>query len=401
MPIWCCKHMPSRSGMFTLCMAMLLMTLGCAVAPVKFENEPFLSRTDEQMLWRRAEEEQQAVIQGGKLYDNVSLAAYVNQVAAVLRPDRFPPALKFKVYITSDPFMNAYAYPNGGIFITTGLLARLENEAQLAAILAHEMAHAAGRDALRAYRQCARAGAPEWPASRRGRWNGDRSERDELDEGLSGCLQDVGRRRESAADACGLDMLVQAKYDPSEALRVFYHQKAALAIDGPPTQPVAGSHPLWDERMKALEQLLATIYKGINSGKLGRAAYDSQIQPVLLLNAGLNLRCGRYQWARMDLERYLQIQPGDARAHYLLGESFQQQGGKAQIKNALECYQAAVRLDGGYAAPQKALGLLHFKQGRRQLARRYFQSVLALAPDDKDRLYIAGYLAECQSKGEP
>lgn len=402
MPFKCCKHMPPRSGTFTLltAMSMLLLTLGCAIAPV-YENQPLLSRADEQMLWRLAKEEQQVVIQGGKLYDNASLAAYVNQVAAALRPATCPPVLQFEIYITTDPFMNAHAYPDGGIFITTGLLARLENEAQLAAILAHEMAHALGRDALRAYRQCSGAGGGDWLTDRRGNWSGNQSERGEPSEELSECLKDVGRRREPAADACGLDMLVQAQYDPSEALRVFYHQKEALSLDGPAVRPTAGSHPLWDERMKALEQLLAADYQGIGSGKRGRAAYNSQIQPVLLLNAGLNLRYGRYRWARVDLERYLQIQPEDARAHYLLGESFRQQGGKARIKNALACYQAAIRLDGGYAAPQKALGILHFKQGRKQIARSYFKTALALSPDDKDSGYIVDYLAECQSKGEP
>jgi tetratricopeptide (TPR) repeat protein len=153
--------------------------------------------------------------------------------------------------------------------------------------------------------------------------------------------------------------------------------------------------------MKVVEQLLDALYKGTDSGKHGRTAYNSQIQPVLLLNAGLNLRFGRYRWARIDLERYLQIQPENARAHFLLGESFRQQGGKTRVKNALKCYREAIRLDGSYVAPQKALGMLYFKQGRKHLARRFFQTALALSPDDKDSVYLADYLAECLSKGEP
>ena len=395
MLVRCCKKKISRSGMFAFftALSMVLLTFGCAAAPVKFENEPFLSHIDEQVLWRRAQEAQQTLIQGGKLSDNSSLAAYVNRVTAVLRPETCPSALKFKVYIINDPFMNAHAYPDGGIFITTGLLARLENEAQLAAILGHEMAHAIARDALRTYRQCSGAVGKNWSRSR--------SEGSEPSEELAECLKGVGRRRESAADACGLDMLVQAQYDPSEALRVFYHQKEALSIDGSSDRPTTGFHLRWDERMQVVEQLLAASYKGADSGKHGKAAYTSQIQPVLLLNAGLNLRLGRYRWARIDLERYLQIQPEDARAHFLLGESFQQQGGKTRIKNALQCYREAIRLDGSYVAPQKAIGMLYFKQGRKHLAGRFLQTALALSPDDKDRVYLADYLAECLSKGEP
>lgn len=383
----------SGSAALAAAISTLLLIVGCAAAPTALENEPMLSSSEERMLWRRAAEQQETIFENGKLYDRPDTVAYANRVADALRPKSCPPALKFKVYITSDPFMNAHAYPDGGIFITTGLLARLENEAQLAAVLSHEMAHCIERDALRAYRRCASLQPEERLAGRQETHSESGSQSGAA---RGGCLSELVRRRESAADARGLDMLVQAKYDPQEALRVFRHQKQALALDGGTNTNDSGSHPLWNQRMHALEQLLSTAGQSVDSGKRGRAAYEYRIQPLLLFNARLNLRFGRHRWARMDLKRYLQIRPEDARALHLLGEAYRQQGGRTGIENARACYLAAIRLDGSYAPPHKALGMLLFKQGRRQTARRYFQTALALAPGDPDSAYITAYLAECQ-----
>ena len=404
MPFKCPDHFSHLSGIFILSLAILalLLSVGCAVTPARLENEALLSRADERMLWRRSEAEQQTFVGREKRYTDLSLADYVNRVAASLRPEACPPALEFQVFIVKDPFMNAYAYPNGVLILTTGLLARLENEAQLAAILAHEMAHCIRRDALRAFRHCSGIKADSWQTAHAGYAGESQSGHDKLSEKLSECLKEVVHRSESAADASSLDMLVAAQYDPAEAIRVFHHQKEALSRDdGLADLPPDDTHPLWHERVKALEKQVAALQPGTGSVKIGRTVYQGQIEQVLLLNARLNLRYSRYQWARADLKRYLQFQPGDARAHHLLGETFQQQGGESRIENALACYQEAIRLDSSYAASHKALGMLHYKQGRKQLARGFFQTALALSPDDKENAYIAVYLAECPSKGEP
>ena len=137
---------------------------GCAVAPLALNDEALLSRADERMLWRQAELEQQSLFRQGKLLADPALTGYVNRVAARLRPPDCPAQLKFEVYIENDPFLNAYAYPNGFILMTTGMLAHLDDEAQLAAVLAHEMAHGINREALRAFRLCAGTEAGGWQA---------------------------------------------------------------------------------------------------------------------------------------------------------------------------------------------------------------------------------------------
>ena len=59
------------------------------------------------------------------------------------------PAVRYRVRVIEDPTLNAFAYPHGSIYIHTGLLARMENEDELATVLGHEMTHVEDRHMLR------------------------------------------------------------------------------------------------------------------------------------------------------------------------------------------------------------------------------------------------------------
>lgn len=84
---------------------------------------------------------------GYKLADDITLQGYVNQVGYRLLPDHAQEQqviggeVNYRFYVIDDEVPNAFAFPNGMIFIHTGLLDIIENEAQLAAVLGHEIAH--------------------------------------------------------------------------------------------------------------------------------------------------------------------------------------------------------------------------------------------------------------------
>ena len=119
----------------------------------------------------------------------------------------------------------------------------------------------------------------------------------------------------------------------------------------------------------------------------------------MLANARLELRIGRYSAARRSVEKYLHLHPNDAQAYYLLGEIFRQRDAEQDARRALTHYQKAIILDASYAEPHKAIGLIHYKQGQRVLARKYFESCLLLAPNTPDKAYIQGYIKQCDRDG--
>jgi predicted Zn-dependent protease len=80
-----------------------------------------------------------------KLTGNVRLQKYVNLVGTVLAQNSSRPELVFHFAVIDSDEINAYSTPGGYLFVTTAAVARMENEAELAGVLAHEIAHVTER----------------------------------------------------------------------------------------------------------------------------------------------------------------------------------------------------------------------------------------------------------------
>ncbi len=75
------------------------------------------------------------------LKDDPALQAYVTSVGQALLPHIHRKGISYRFYVIDAPMINAFAIPGGGVYITTGMLNFLETEAELAAILGHEISH--------------------------------------------------------------------------------------------------------------------------------------------------------------------------------------------------------------------------------------------------------------------
>src|ERR687891_1052187 len=132
----------------------VLLAGACAsrnVPPIGAGGQPFRPEADERALWARAEKEEEALLKRAKVYDDPLLEDYLGRLVDRLTADEVRAAAGpgFKVGVLRDPTLNAFAMPNGRIYIHTGLLSRVENEAQLAAVLGHEATHVTHRHALK------------------------------------------------------------------------------------------------------------------------------------------------------------------------------------------------------------------------------------------------------------
>ena len=135
-------------------------------------------------------------------------------------PETVPADLVIRVNVIKSPYLNAFAYPNGMIYIHSGLLARMDNEAQLAAVLAHEMVHCIHRHALRAFRKYRNQPAYLIAAQQtllrtKGLQKLARSM------GIAGAMTAISgyaRELEAEADRIGFEWVLKAGYNPKEAL---------------------------------------------------------------------------------------------------------------------------------------------------------------------------------------
>src|SRR5687767_1882001 len=120
-----------------------LVLVACAsrtVVPIGAGGQPFKPESDERALWARAEKEEEALLKRAKAYDDPLLEEYLTRLTDRLVPEsvRAAGGPGLKVGVIRDPTLNAFAMPNGRIYLHTGLLSRFENEAQLATVLGHE-----------------------------------------------------------------------------------------------------------------------------------------------------------------------------------------------------------------------------------------------------------------------
>jgi predicted Zn-dependent protease len=391
-----------RSNFFFYLFGLLFITLAtnCSTyskPDVSLVSDALLTHEDEQMLWQKSELEQLAFESHGLIYPDQELEDYLNRVAAKLQPQSVPDDLVIRVKVIKNPYLNAFAYPNGMIYIHTGLLARMQNEDQLAAVLAHELIHCTQRHALRAFRRY-----KEQPAILAAvqhtllKTRGLQEMARHL--GLTGAMAAISgytRELEAEADRLGMDLMTAAGYKPKEALLLFDHMITEIEQEGLEEPFFFGNHPTVRQRVENLQNLPDLVYLIKRPAIKNREIFFAKREQLFLDNARLDIRLGRFQAARRSIEKFLQVKPDDSRAFFLLGEIYRQQGQATDAHMALKNYSRAITLDPNYAAPHKAIGLIHYKNGHHALAKKFFESCLQLSPNAPDKAYIQGYLKQC------
>jgi len=121
----------------------------CAVNPVSGRHElMLLSEKDEIRLGRKTDS--QVVRQYG-LYEDKRLTAYLNELGQRLARVSHRPSLPYHFKIVDSPVVNAFAVPGGYVYITRGILAYLNSEAELAGVMGHEIGHITARHTAEQY----------------------------------------------------------------------------------------------------------------------------------------------------------------------------------------------------------------------------------------------------------
>jgi len=330
----------------------------------------------------------------------------------------------------SDPTLNAFAMPNGRVYVHSGLLSRLDNEAQLAMILGHEMTHVTSRHALRFTRDAtnkqilftvlavaASIGVAVASGSRTksGDYVGaavlSQTANAILGIGLQlaaiAAINGYGRDLEREADQGGMEKLVRAGYDPNEAPKVFQLLMSESKDRGSLETFFFGSHPRLQDRIESTTELVNTRYAA------AAAAADTvktseefalRMRTVVRENALLDIRAGRFKLAEAQLDRVAAITPKDPTLHLYYGDLYRLQSQRARAaadkddfaRKALEHYERSADLDPAFPDPFRQLGFLYYQQKDSERAREAFRKYLALKPDAPDAKRIREYLVELE-----
>lgn len=183
---------------------------GCSTNPATGKQQFAALMGPEQEKSIGASEHENIIAQFG-LYEDPALLAYVRQVGQRVTRDTERSDILYQFYIIDSPIVNAFALPGGYIYISRGLLALANSEAELAAVLAHETGHITGRHAAERYSHgvLTSLGAAVISAAV------DQPDVGKvLDFGSNLYLSSYSRGQEREADSLGLRYMSRAGYDP-------------------------------------------------------------------------------------------------------------------------------------------------------------------------------------------
>lgn len=363
-----------------LASSICLALVSCAANPVTGNREfHFISQNQEIQL---GEDQYDYMVQaeGGAytLYANVN--AYVQSVGNKLARVSDRPDLPYQFTVINDAVPNAWALPGGKIAINRGLLVYLKNEAELAAVLSHEIVHAAARHSAQRMEQgmLMNVGILGISQSTKGAVSSDL-----LDVGAQLIQLKYSRSAESEADHFGMIYMSRAGYDPAAAVSL---QETFVKLSKSDKAAWGGglfaSHPPSEERVQANKRMLATLKKG---GEIGATQYTSNL--ALVVNAEPtyeNLSKGsmaydnkQYSLAIQYADQAIRALPSEAKFYILRGAAEESLN---QNQLALQDYDKAISLDSGYFLGYLKRGLFLQKTGQHDRARQDLNRSYQLLP---------------------
>jgi predicted Zn-dependent protease len=372
---WGCAHCAGLAG--------LAAAQGDWRAPPRFERPD--PAGEEGGLWALMDREETRLRRSPLRLRDEALDRYLGETACRLSGDHCPDV---RVYALRTPYFNASMAPNGMMQIWSGLLLRMDNDAQMAAILAHEIGHYLQRHTLQLLRDAKARSAFATALSGLGIY------------GLVGQLLVLGtalafsRDQEREADAISLVLMRQSGFDTREAPKVWANLLAELAAN-----PAAGdsgldsilfaTHPSSDERQRTLEREAAG-----GSGLVGAETWRQRIAPLRGLLLEDELKRGRFDETLVLLNRLVAAEPDSTELLYYRGEVRRLRGADGDAAPALADLELAARDPKAPAATWRSLGHAYRQRQQSEAARAAWKRYLELAPDAADSALVRQSMEE-------
>jgi predicted Zn-dependent protease len=268
-----------RSGLVAFLLVMLVVAVACAVNPATGKRQlSFVSESKEIEMGR---ENDTAIVEQMGLVDDDVLQRYVQNLGRRLAALSERPDLEWTFRVVDDPIVNAFALPGGYIYITRGILANLQNEAELATVVGHEIGHVTARHSVNqiSKSQLAQLGlgasaivAPEYATAFGGL----------AETGLGLLFLKYGRDDERQADDLGLRYVLRADYDPRPAAGVFDTLTRVSQAGGGDRAPAwSSTHPAPENRKVRIEQQIDALNQDFSGRPVGEESYRRRIDHLV------------------------------------------------------------------------------------------------------------------------
>jgi predicted Zn-dependent protease len=394
-----------------------------------YESVP-LKRQEPGTLIDKADELHEQLEKRSLIYSERNVAGLVERVGHALAPRPTDAYISYRFFVLRDPSPNAFALPNGRIYIHSGMLARLDSEDELAAVLAHEINHVAGHHSIVGFRT-----------------EGRRIWIDLVAGDLASLLTQLhySRELEQEADDRAPALMLAAGYDP-QAMPVLL-ERLTEDFEGlrPRIPTIWSSHPDPEQRVESSLAVVSAIRAADGPAGSADGMRREEFEAAMLPLRKLTIRDyiqDDYPYTAIALSQaMLERRPGDLDIEMLLGDAWKALGPRAELapddfttgdkrRNALRrifktreertavgleteegrrayarnlaeaatIYRTILAEEPTYAAAQRGLGEVFEARGAPKDAARAYIEYLKLAPNASDRAVVLDRLGRLRDQ---
>ncbi|WP_432735291.1 M48 family metalloprotease [Maridesulfovibrio sp. FT414] len=315
------KNITRRQALKLTAGGALGILTGCAINPVTGNNQLMLVSQQQEIQMDRQNSPHQFSADYGAVQD-ANINRYVSEVGMSLARTSHRPDMPYNFRCVNATYVNAYAFPGGSIACTRGILLTLENEAELAALMGHEIGHVSARHT--ASRMSSSLAVQGVLAIGLGVLATQDSDLVPLAAGLGGIgagllLASYSRSDERQADSLGMEYMDKAGYDPEGMVGLMDELNKLHKSQPSFVQQMFASHPMSSERYDTAVRARQTIYADSKRGKLLRERYMDNIASIRKIEPAIvemqkgegQMRRKAFPQAEEHFARALSIAPND------------------------------------------------------------------------------------------
>ncbi len=370
--------------------------LGATVHPGHVPDDGGL----ESGIWMQVERYETDIRNSPRRIRDEAINRYLHNIVCRLSPDY---CKDIRLFITRTPFFNATMMPNGLMTVWTGLLLRVHNEAQLAAILGHELGHYLRQHGLDGFKDAKTKsnialllGLGFGFAGMTSAHSGYSDANNIAQFVLLASRFAHSRAAEREADQFGIQLMAEAGYDPFESARVWKiiidEEKAAKhgKLQG---SPFFASHPSPKDRLTTLDSYARILTsEKADHGEKATDRFLEHMTPYWKTFLDDELRLNQPGKTEFILDNLIDNNVVPGVVHFYKGELYRQRKETGDTDLARQHYQQALQADYFLPETYRSLGLLHLKEKRMQDAMENLKLYLEASPDAEDREMIEYYL---------
>jgi beta-barrel assembly-enhancing protease len=365
------------------------------------------------------------------LYKEPHVLELLRRVGHEIRPQPTDDYIEYEFFALRDPSPNAFALPNGHVYVHTGMLARLRDEDQLAALLAHEINHVAGHHGIVDHRATRKKMIAGMVLGGLGGWGSV------ISIGLQTSVYGFGRELEQEADDRAAAVLSASRYDPHalpEVFDILGHDYEGL---DPRTPTIWSTHP----EIRARAQTSRTLVAAMPRRERHLDAFESAVVEMRSMTIQDYVQDDYPHTAVALAESLVERYPNDPRVLHLLGDAWQGMGARgpldpaeltnsdkrqnrrervrrtraqrlaelllteegraayaANLVRAEDTYRRVLALDPGFAAAHRGLGEVYEQQERARDAAEAYLTYVKSSPDAADRPIVMSRLRALTAK---